>query len=488
MDDTGAPKLDPRSHDDVIAQTEALATAYTSDVDGGPWRRRSDGTLDFGGALIRLFGGMVDHLIAQLNQVPDKQRRAFSGLVGARRVPPRPARAPVTFTLAAGSGVGEVPASAQVAATGPEGPVVFETEAALPLTRARLAAVFVRDVADTGGYANQTAIATGQAPGAFAALGGGQPIEHQLFVAAEDLLAVPGAQTLVVVLDGGGVALPATAVTWEARGPSGWAALPPVAVAGGKWTLSAPASQIGAVTVNGVKARWLRATVPAGSPAMAVTTALAFTVTHKSQIDPTAPATLPVPLDAALANGQPLDFTRDILPFGDRPRFNDTFYLASDAGFAVGGATVTLTFTLTPPPLGVNASSDLKLQWEIWNGQTATVLGTTTSAGTTTGGLTDGTKAFTQAGGAVSFALATAIPRATIGGVTSRWVRVRIIAGNYGHDLIATTDDTVTPPRIVITQADFRPPSVSSVALAWTGTSPAQPPTAVVRRTALSYK
>ena len=44
MDDTGAPKLDPRSHDDVIAQTEALVTAYTTGESNGPWRPRTDGT------------------------------------------------------------------------------------------------------------------------------------------------------------------------------------------------------------------------------------------------------------------------------------------------------------------------------------------------------------------------------------------------------------------------------------------------------------
>src|SRR5262249_60015022 len=105
MDDTGAPKLDSRSHDDVVTQTEALAIAYTSALTPGPWRPRSDGTLDFGGVLVRLFGGMVDHLIAQLNRAPDKHRAAFAALLGARRTPARPARVPVTFTRASGSGL-----------------------------------------------------------------------------------------------------------------------------------------------------------------------------------------------------------------------------------------------------------------------------------------------------------------------------------------------------------------------------------------------
>ena len=118
------PKLDPRSFDEVVAQTEALTTAYTAGAPGGPWRPAGDGTLDLGGALIRLFGRMVDHLIRQLNQVPDKHQRAFTGLIGAAPIPPRAARAAVTFVLTPGDGTSEVPAAAEVAA----GTAVFETE------------------------------------------------------------------------------------------------------------------------------------------------------------------------------------------------------------------------------------------------------------------------------------------------------------------------------------------------------------------------
>src|SRR6516162_10040854 len=158
MEDTGAPKLDSRSPDDVVAQTEALAIAYTAGQTSGPWRPRTDGTLDFGGVLVRLFGGIVDHLIAQLNRAPDKHRAAFTALLGARRTRSQPARVPVTFTGADRSGPTEVPAGAQVAAMGPEGPVVFETELTLALTQARLAAAVVRDVSIPGGYAIQTDI------------------------------------------------------------------------------------------------------------------------------------------------------------------------------------------------------------------------------------------------------------------------------------------------------------------------------------------
>jgi hypothetical protein len=471
MDET-APKLDARSRDDVIAQTEALAIAYTTGLTPGPWRPRSGGTLDFGGVLVRLFAGMVDHLIAQLNRAPDKHRAAFTALFGARRIPPRPARVPVTFTRADRSGgVAEVPAGAQVAATGPDGPVVFETELALALTQARLAAAVVRDVSDPGGYAIQTDIATGGAAGSFAALGGGQPIEHFLYVAVDELAAVAGAGTVTLTLDAQGAALPSTPIVWARAAPGGgWTQLPPVTVAGSKWIQTAAASALGTITVSGVKARWLRATVPAGSPSVTITGAVGFNVATATQVD------------AAAVNGQQADFTRDVQPFGDRPQFNDTFFIASDAAFAVAGTTVTIAFAFTMPPGGMNTSSDLKLQWEAWDGVHATLLGTTTKSGAGTDVLTtDSTRAFTLAGGNVVFTLPVAIPRSTIGPVTSRWLRVRLIAGDYGKDVQVGAGGVVTP-------ATFSPPSISSMSLTWTGTTPARPTSLVVRQTAQTYK
>src|SRR5438874_13537480 len=106
-----APDLDPRTLDDIVAHTEVLATALS------PWRARPDGSYDFGGVLVRLFGRMVEHLVLQLNRTPNKHQLAFTSLLGAKRIAPRAARVPVTFTLSQGEGTAEIPANAQVAAT-----------------------------------------------------------------------------------------------------------------------------------------------------------------------------------------------------------------------------------------------------------------------------------------------------------------------------------------------------------------------------------
>jgi hypothetical protein len=473
MSDT--PQLDSRSYDDVVAQAEALAAAYTS----GAWRPRRDGSLDLGGALIRLFGTMAAHVIKQLNKVPDRHQRAFTGLLGAVRLGARAARAAITFQLDDGARTPAVPAGAEIAGTADDGtPVVFETELDLPLTRARLDAVVVHD-APNARYADRTPRALGLEPRPFDALGAPVPpplspdpasraIEHEVYVAF-DPVGVRGATTATVTAAATS-ALPGQPVQWAAFDGAAWASLPPVTVQGTSWRLVADAQRIGAAQVAGAAARWLRGSFPAAPPPLRLTAEIAVAVAG-------------APLDAAFTNGQAADFTRDVLVFGERPRAGDVFYLASDDAFAIAGAAVTLAVGLTIPPQGVNASPDLRLQWEAWDGRAATLLGTSTPSSTGAAPFSDTTKAFT-ASGAVTLQLGAAIPRSTIRGVTSRWVRVRIVAGNYGTDLTASVG---AGNAVTITPASFRPPAVASMSLSWTGRIPAAP-ARLLRRTALTYE
>jgi uncharacterized phage protein gp47/JayE len=456
-----APKLDTRSLDEVVAQTEALTTAYTAETPAGPWRPSTDGPLDFGGVLIRLFGRMVDHLIKQLNLAPNKHQLAFTGLIGAVAIPPRAARAPITFRLAPGDGTSEVPAGTQVASTA----AVFETELALPLTRAQLQAVFVRDRHDpnaVGRYADRTQIALGNAAGPFDALAVIKPvndddptnhaIEHEIYVALDRMLALPGASKLT--LSASGVT---PSIAWTTWSGATWV---PVAPAGGGPWVFPELGRLHATTVGGMQARWLRGVV--------MTLAPNTPVALSAQIDPV-DAAQGVPPDTAFFNSIRLDLTRDWLPFGERPQPGDVFYLASDAAFSSDGALVTLAFTLTT--LGGTAD-ELTVVWESWDGAHAASLGAT-----------DGTKAFTVAGN-VTFTLPTKIPRATINGVENRWIRARISKGNYGHPIVVT-DWTKSPPTVV--GSTLQPPLISSVGLVCKVSSTPLDLT-VVRRTALRYE
>jgi hypothetical protein len=56
--------------------------------------------------------------------------------------------------------------------------------------------------------------------------------------------------------------------------------------------------------------------------------------------------------DAAFLNQAPLDPTKDFFPLGQKPAFNDTFYIASDEAFSKPRAAVTIDITVTTPRLG----------------------------------------------------------------------------------------------------------------------------------------
>jgi hypothetical protein len=458
MDDRTPPSLDSRSLDDVVAQTTALARAYTAPC-VQPWRPRGDGTLDFGAALVRLFARMVDPLIKRLNQVPAKHLLAFTDLLGASRVPPRAARVPVTFHVTDGSvGPAAVPAGSQVAAAVAGAPVSFETESDLALTRAGLAAVFVLDPVQQR-YADRTTVAMGQAPGSFAALGvpESRPIEHEIHLAVDPLVTIAGAQQLTVSLLGKNHPFPA--LIWAAWSAQGWVTLPSSPSPDGhSAVVTTAASQVGLVEVNGRRAYWLRAaTLPYEEH-----------VARSASVTVAGTAAAP---DAAALNAVTLDVSKDLQPFGERPRFNDAFFIGSDAAFATAGAALSLTFTTSAayPPAGGAANSP-QLAWEVWDGKRATKLTLTQ----------DTTQNFTsQHGGVVTFTLGAAVPRAVVAGVTSRWIRVRLVSGDYGHDVSIVGG--------VVQRATFAPPSFASVALGWTGSVTTAALT-VLRRTDATYE
>ena len=179
-----APKIDKRTFDQIVEQTETLAQTYTG------WQPPTSGDgKDMGSALIGVFGRMAELIVERLNRAPDKNLLAFLDMIGVQVAPPRPARVPLTFSLAANSPVdGLVPAGIQVAALPAEGDeeeLVFETDDALVVTTTQLKAVFVREPgADQ--YADRTQAATGVVDEAFPAFDGYESIEHGLYLGARD--------------------------------------------------------------------------------------------------------------------------------------------------------------------------------------------------------------------------------------------------------------------------------------------------------------
>ena len=136
--------------------------------------------------------------------------------------------------------------------------------------------------------------------------------------------------------------------------------------------------------------------------------------------------------DVAFANQQPLDVTRAFLPFGDKPKIGDAFYIGQRAAFGQPGSAITLKIKLASPPPGATVpSSDLKLKWEAWDGAKWASLGTTTRNGETHDGSLVDTVGVTISDSTVT--LRTRSGPTTVNGIKPPGAR-QITASNYGVD------------------------------------------------------
>jgi Baseplate J-like protein len=377
---------------------------------------------DAGLALIRIFGRMAATVSDRLNRVPEKNFLAFLDLLGTQILPPQPARVPLTFYLA--SGIPEnttalVPAYTQISSPPAEGEeeVVFETESDLLVTPVRLQAVFVRQYSEDK-YSDRTSQATGKEDAAFWAFTGDTAIEHFLYLAS-DLFTLPAHKTVTINVASSNTAdWNKLSLAWSYWDGTDWQLLTP--------TPTNPASTnpvtfanfpaINPHTVNGFKAAWLRVKLLSSLTASPQIDRITATV-HIERNDSNP--------DRCFFNTIPIDLSKDFYPFGEQPRFNDTFYIALDKAFAKPNAKVKVDVKLSNlPPLPVNPSDDLEIKWETWNGKDWDSL---------TSSFSDLTNKFTQ-DGKVSFTLPPEVAAKTINGETSYWVRVRITKGNYGKE------------------------------------------------------
>lgn len=99
--------------------------------------------------------------------------------------------------------------------------------------------------------------------------------------------------------------------------------------------------------------------------------------------------------ELAFFNAIPLDTLKDFYLFGERPKFNDTFFFAVPEAFTKEGSSITVNANFQP---GL-ATNGIVLQWEFWNGKKWETFGVTTTQGVTTMQgqykFLDSTKAFT---------------------------------------------------------------------------------------------
>ena len=488
----------------ILARTAAdlradIATKLSENTGWQPADPESGAPDQVSEALIAIVARFGEIAIQRLNQAPEKNLLAFLDLLGASRLPPEPARVPLTFTVSSGSTTDAVvPAGTQVAATAIEGedtPVIFETGRELTAVAADLRALIAVD-AERDLIADYSSLIAAPAPDGVPVFNGDRANDRYFYIGCDALLSYPqlGSLTLTfqVSADTPANTPDVRTLQWElwdgTKGTPLTASDTTQALRKAGQVSFQNLQQLPEATVDGITSRWLRCRLttpvsPATDAAQGMVRAtqlpLLSQIEASAVIDRGALGT-----EAAFADGLAVDVSRAFLPFGDKPRIGDVFYISQPEALSQPGGVITIPVTLANPVPDTGGSTtvpsaDLKLRWETWDGTKWALLGDTTPTGAVTGTtLVDTTKAFTK-NGSVRFTLPQALATTTVNGVEGHWARVHIIAGNYGVDATYVTDAS-KPGGFTLNPATYSPPLVSAISFSYQLTTPLAKPDAVV--------
>ena len=505
------PEIDERTAKDIAEQVRALLAVYVPEQ----FQQDEDNPKPLQGvsaALVNIFARFAEITIQRLNQVPQKNFLAFLNLLGASQLPPQSARVPLTFSLVEGDAVDAiVPAGTQVSVSATEeggDPILFETERDLIVTATQLASIFTRDLhRDTYG---ECGVLDGTTPDATIHIDSMQsifqadrPIEHALYIGHDRLLgfaetiALKLSFEVVAVLENGGK------VEWQVWDGRQWSAIAPSRDTAPNFNQRGfheiEFSALTAVplkTVNTIENRWLRCRLK--TPITPATEAQPGRV-RASQLPKIRSLALQATLardrlaiEHALTNQQPLDLSQEFFPFGDNPKFGDTWYLAAGDAFGQFGAMITLQIDLLNPASG-DAAPPIprtytegipQLRWEMWNGTQWIAIGSSIPHGSAPAGshfFEDNTRALTDRAQpdeipTVQFVLPEPPVPLVVGGIDSFWLRVRLVRGHYGEDARyepIDADDLSAGYRLVA--ATLAPPAISSIRVSYRLTTPTAP-------------
>lgn len=139
---------------------------------------------------------------------------------------------------------------------------------------------------------------------------------------------------------------------------------------------------------------------------------------------------------------------KQVYPFGQEPRINDTFYLASAEAFSSKGAVVEIGFECEDliSKFGTNIPVT-RLSWEYWDGKGWPGLI-----------VTDTTDKFKKSGGKIIFKCPKDIDKVEVFGEESYWIRVRLIDGDYGK-----AKYNITSTEVSIGKSKIHPPVIHNV-------------------------
>ncbi|BFU95612.1 MAG: hypothetical protein NTNFB02_23340 [Nitrospira sp.] len=464
-------------------------------------------------ALVAAFARYCEILIERINLAPRKALLAFVNLLGMSPHPPQAAVVPLSFSVTPKcTEVVRVPARSQVAGPGTaEGgqPIVFETEEDLYVSPVTLESIISRDP-QRDRYGTLSHLAGTVTAAGVRLFEASQPTDHSLYLGHSTLLSRPS-QELSVRVE---VREPQAAVSigmdirWEIWKGKEWMPVIPQSdethglTRSGRIIFRAMPGSLTKV-ISGMAGAWLRGRLL--TPFMRDQAAdsqghwLGETVRVKHIMLQVRNRIDNAGIKQAFVNQIPLDMSKEVYVFGERPRFGDVLYVSHAEALGAGGGRVSLHVELLNPRGGgphgsipeTFASDDLSIQWEISGAGEWKVLGTSHVQLVTEDAATefrDETQAFTKSGD-VSFLLPVDIGQQSINGVKAVWVRARILAGDYGKEATYYPRDQNAPDKgYLLKPATLGPPIVKALTISRESVSPEEGPESVIICNDFSYR
>jgi hypothetical protein len=459
-----APTIDDRSPQQLLKRMRSLAPFYTPE-----WN--VFGEREAGVAIMQIYLNMLEQVTRRFNRVLDKSFVDFLDMMGMKLSPAQSAHAGVTFTLAEGSTQNVVvPKGTLLSGQPPEGgeEQVFETENELSVLPATLEAIYSVD-------AVQDAICEHAPAGPIEVFSGTNKQEHSLYLGHDDLFnqEMPADITICFELTRGAAVGSELNLAWEYWNGKQWVTL--CVFDRGSYDDTTYRLQNSGMMVlhktykaamekkkvSGIEARWIRCKLQnrltaAAPPTLPEIKSIQIAVNTRNAFPP----------DLAFSNDIPLDLKSAINPFGKVPMLFDAFYIASDEVFSKRGATINLALT-SHWSLPAGGTHDPALQpvlsWEYWNGKSWRNLA-----------VTDNSVMFRD-GGSIQFTCPDDIQMTRVNGENKFWIRVRLIDGNYGQEIVVDGNGNVTVKKgcveypiiesLQISYADARKPPQRCITL-----------------------
>ena len=477
------PVIDARDQATRLAKLRRLLPAYVPEL------APANGAAAAG--LMAVFARHTGALAVALNRLPQRQQLAFLDVLGLHLLPAQAARVPLVFTLLETSARDvNVPAGSQAAAVLPppppaaddvdappaaNEPLIFATERAITVTRARLAALYSIDPGTDTFTDHSRNLATG-----FTAFGDDDLTEHAIYFGHDHLFALAGDITVLLLVTLDNAPDRALALTWEYFADAGW--LPLTRDELEDTTLGLTVSGQVALrrvcgpnakqdTIAGHKSFWIRGRLATPLTPSGIRTTLPVINDVRARLNFEKRCLAP---EAAFADGASLDTTKDFLPFGAQPKRFSTFYIASKEVFQRTGAKVGLDFALSINGLAGGSKKDnagntvaagtITLTWEYCDGTSWAKLGVEPTEGSPTAYVFDRDEH-------VAFTCPPDWAETQVNGKKNYWMRVRIVSGDFGHPVQVTiaADGTST-----LDPANIAPPVVKTLAIGYSYATDAQ--------------